>query len=71
MSLWWLEPGWTDACCARCGSKIWPEGDPDWGMCVPCFDGHLQEQEQARQEEERHRLEMEEMERHYREHPHG
>lgn len=37
MSLWWLQPGWTDACCAQCGSRIWPEGDPDWGLCWSCM----------------------------------
>lgn len=36
MSLWWLQQGWTSACCAQCGAKIWPEGDPDWGLCWPC-----------------------------------
>lgn len=38
MSLWWLQPGWTSTTCARCGAKIWPEGDPDWGLCVSCFE---------------------------------
>lgn len=38
MSLWWLEKGWTQTCCARCGKKIWPEGDPDWGLCYDCFN---------------------------------
>jgi hypothetical protein len=41
--LYWLRPGWTDACCARCGAKIWPDGDPDWGFCVGCFDCKLSE----------------------------
>lgn len=35
--LWWLQPGWTAARCAQCGEKIWPEGDPDWGVCSRCF----------------------------------
>lgn len=38
MSLWWLQPGWTSTCCGRCGSTIWPEGDPDWGLCWPCME---------------------------------
>lgn len=37
MSLWWLESGWTEARCARCGRKIWPEGDPDHGVCYDCY----------------------------------
>jgi len=37
-SLWWLQPGWTDGRCGHCGKQIWPEGDPDWGLCVGCFD---------------------------------
>lgn len=35
MSLWWLQPGWTETPCARCGQTIYPEGDPDWGLCGP------------------------------------
>lgn len=45
-NLWWLQPGWTDARCACCGNKIWPEGDPDWGLCWPC------KSEESRQQEE-------------------
>lgn len=71
MTLWWLQPGWTDACCASCGAKIHPEGDPDWGYCFPCYQQMLEQQDREREEEERYRLEMEEMERHYRDHPHG
>jgi len=41
MSLWWLEPGWDQQCCAQCGARIWPEGDPDWGLCLQCFDEQL------------------------------
>jgi len=37
VSLWWLEPGWTETLCARCGRKIWPEGDPDHGVCYDCY----------------------------------
>lgn len=44
MSLWWLQPGWTATCCAQCGSQIWPQGDPDWGLCEPCFTQSLQQQ---------------------------
>lgn len=47
MSLWWLEPGWKQQCCANCGRKIWPEGDPDWGLCFDCFTAQLNEQEAA------------------------
>lgn len=42
MSLWWLQPGWTDTTCASCGAKIWPEGDPDWGKCFRCFTDELE-----------------------------
>ena len=38
MSLWWLQPGWTETCCAQCGQRIWPEGDPDHGVCFSCFN---------------------------------
>jgi len=44
MSLWWLQPGWTDACCSVCGAKIYPEGDPDWGKCFTCFTADLDAQ---------------------------
>lgn len=43
MSLWWLQPGWTETRCS-CGAKIWPEGDPDWGACFQCFSAQLAEQ---------------------------
>ncbi len=36
-AFWWLQPGWTETLCARCGNKIWPEGDPDHGLCYPCW----------------------------------
>jgi hypothetical protein len=36
-NFWWLQPGWTETCCANCGQRIWPEGDPDWGVCYRCF----------------------------------
>lgn len=47
--MWWLQPGWTDAICPRCGKKIWPEGDPDWGMCYDCLNFDIN---RRRQEEE-------------------
>lgn len=56
MSLWWLQPGWTDTCCAACGSRIYPEGDPDWGLCLPCFDAQMNQQREA----ERYEAEMRE-----------
>lgn len=38
MSLWWLQAGWGDACCASCGQNIQRSGgDPDWGICWPCM----------------------------------
>lgn len=37
MSFWWLQEGWTKTRCSVCGATIWPEGDPDWGMCYECF----------------------------------
>jgi hypothetical protein len=36
--LWWMQPGWKETRCASCGEKIWPDGDPDWGLCLECFD---------------------------------
>lgn len=30
MSLYWLRPEWTQACCANCGTQIWPEDDGMW-----------------------------------------
>lgn len=50
MSLWWLQPGWTETLCACCGAKIWPEGDPDWGMCYSCFSASLQQELQPEPE---------------------
>lgn len=51
MTLWWLQPGWTETRCANCGSKIWPEGDPDWGLCFQCFTEQMQQQQQFEQEQ--------------------
>lgn len=59
MSLWWLEPGWTDTCCARCGRKIWPEGDPDWGLCYDCFTKEIYEKEMRQEYEKEIRQEQE------------
>lgn len=43
MTFYWLQPGWTSTRCS-CGKKIWPEGDPDWGMCYECMcASHQQE----------------------------
>lgn len=44
MSLWWLQPGWAETRCIKCGAKIWPEGDPDHGVCFTCFTMPPQEQ---------------------------
>lgn len=41
MSLYWLQPEWKLRCCANCGIRIWPEGDPDWGYCVDCYDNKM------------------------------
>lgn len=46
MTLWWLQPGWRETECGQCGRRIWPEGDPDWGLCCDCFTRHLEEQQQ-------------------------
>ena len=35
--MWWLQPGWTETLCAQCGARIWPDGDPDWGVCLSCM----------------------------------
>lgn len=37
MTFWWMEPGWRQTRCAKCGADIWPDGDPDWGLCYECF----------------------------------
>jgi len=41
MSFYWLEPEWKETLCSKCGEKIWPEGDPDWGKCYECFTDDL------------------------------
>ena len=59
-NLWWLEPGWTDACCMSCGANIYATGgDPDWGYCYGCFTAHMREQEIQAQEQEIERLQIE------------
>jgi hypothetical protein len=55
MSLWWLQPGWTEIRCA-CGAVIWPAGDPDWGACVQCFEASWAEQRQAQDDAECERI---------------
>lgn len=71
MSLWWLQPGWADATCGCCGSRIAPEGDPDWGLCWPCMQQETERQHREQQmDAERRAWENEQMEQHYREHPH-
>lgn len=49
--LWWLQPGWTETLCSRCGKKIWPEGDPDHGVCYGCFFEDSQPEERFPEEE--------------------
>lgn len=72
MSLWWLQPGWSETPCACCGQRIAPEGDPDWGLCWGCMQAEQERQFQEQQWlEEQRRLETEAMEQHFREHPHG
>lgn len=55
MALWWLQPGWRDATCPRCGDNIYPAGDPDWGRCIRCFEEDLHWERMA----ERYYAEME------------
>lgn len=54
--MWWLQPGWTEATCPDCGKKIWPEGDPDWGRCVECFQARLDEEKALREQEYQEQL---------------
>lgn len=49
MNLWWLQPGWRETRCACCGAKIWPEGDPDMGICFACYS--QQQADNAAEEE--------------------
>jgi hypothetical protein len=48
VSLWWLQPGWTQTKCS-CGATIWPEGDPDWGACYSCFSQQQGERDAEQQ----------------------
>lgn len=46
MGFYWFDKSWTQAVCS-CGTKIWPEGDPDWGMCFSCMcQQHSQQQQE-------------------------
>lgn len=58
MSLWWLEPGWTETRCGCCGAVIWPEGDPDHGVCFSCFQHQYAEAERYAEMERQHNAEM-------------
>ncbi len=49
MSLWWLQPGWTETLCGNCGAKIWPEGDPDHGLCYQCWNAKWEADHQPEQ----------------------
>ncbi len=53
MSMWWLEPGWKQTCCGRCGQNIWDSGgDPDHGICYHCFESdYLREDEMKKTQE--------------------
>jgi hypothetical protein len=58
MSLWWLQPGWTQTKCS-CGATIWPEGDPDWGACYSCFSQEQAAAQYAEDEAARYYAELE------------
>lgn len=46
-NFYWLEPGWKDACCAKCGINIAEDGgDPDAGVCFGCFQRQKEEYEE-------------------------
>ena len=54
--------------------RLWiaPEGDPDRGLCWPCMQQETERQHREQQmDAERRAWENEQMEQHYREHPHG
>ena len=68
MALWWLQPGWDQATCGSCGSRIAPEGDPDWGLCWGCMQAEQERQHLERQYAEQQRAYEEQ---YYRDHPHG
>lgn len=38
--------------CANCGQKIWPEGDPDHGVCYSCFMEQYQSDQEQQQADE-------------------
>lgn len=56
---WWMREGWTETRCAHCGAKIWPDGDPDWGLCYSCFNHSLDQREREREEQREHDRQME------------
>jgi len=58
MSLWWLQKGWTETRCARCGIMIYPEGDPDWGLCYRCFSDDLERNQMEAQQQSEYEAEM-------------
>lgn len=62
--MWWLQEGWTSARCGKCGDKIWPEGDPDWGLCYRCMSEDISrrsdEEQYYRQLEEEYYRQLEE-----------
>jgi hypothetical protein len=51
-NFWWLQPDWTETQCAQCGAKIWPEGDPDHGLCWQCWNENWHAQGDERGERE-------------------
>jgi len=57
-NLWWLQEGWTDTLCVRCGTKIWPEGDPDTGFCYSCFTANVERQKYEDQMRREYEAEM-------------
>jgi len=60
MALWWLEPGWGDALCGKCGTNIKSSGgDPDWGFCYDCFNDIQEEKKQLLEHERELRLQHE------------
>lgn len=54
--MWWLDPSWRKAECARCGDNIWNSGgDPDWSLCFRCFSKRHRESLQRTEDERRKR----------------
>ena len=49
-NLWWFDPEWKQATCAKCGTNIWNSGgDPDWGYCFDCFTENLNNRNQEKE----------------------